>query len=52
MEMVLLRDWADYESLPRTKWDIKQPADGEARQEALEDRAGGLDLILMPGLVQ
>ena len=51
MEMVLLRDWADYEGLPTTKWNIKQPADGEARQEALEDIEVGLDLILIPGSI-
>ena len=49
MEMVLLRDWDDYEGLPRTKWNIKQPADDEVRQEALDDTEVGLDLILMPG---
>ena len=51
MEMVLLRDWDDYEGLPRTKWNIKQPADDEVRQEALDDTEVGLDLILMPGPV-
>ena len=49
MEMVLLRDWADYEGLPTTNWNIKQPADDEVRQEALDDAKVGLDLILIPG---
>jgi 5-formyltetrahydrofolate cyclo-ligase len=48
MEMVLLRDWDDFASLPTTKWNIKQPAEDEARQEALSTERG-LDLILMPG---
>ena len=47
MEMVRLRDLEDYERLPRTKWNIKQPGLGEEREEALE---AGLDLILVPGL--
>ena len=51
MDMVLLHDWDDYEGLPRTKWDIKQPADDDVRQEALGDTEVGLDLILMPGPV-
>ena len=49
MEMVLLRDWADYESLPTTKWNIKQPVEDEKREEAL-DTDRGLDLILIPGV--
>ena len=47
MEMVRLRDMEDYERLPRTKWNIKQPPLTEEREEALE---AGLDLILVPGL--
>ena len=49
MEMVRLRDLQDYESLPRTRWNIKQPDMREEREEALESEAG-LDLILVPGL--
>lgn len=49
MEMVRLRDLQDYESLPRTRWNIKQPDMREEREEALESE-GGLDLILVPGL--
>ena len=49
MEMVRLRDRQDYRDLPVTKWNIKQPADDDIRQEALES-VDGLDLILVPGL--
>ena len=48
MEMVLLKDLQDYKSLPVTKWNIKQPANDEIREEALE--TGGLDVILIPGM--
>ena len=48
MEMVLLKDLLDYERLPVTKWNIKQPSDEEERPEALDD--GSLDLILVPGM--
>ncbi|KAJ8029223.1 5-formyltetrahydrofolate cyclo-ligase [Holothuria leucospilota] len=48
MEMLRLHSMEDYESLPVTKWNIKQPAEGDAREEALS--SGGLDLIIMPGL--
>ena len=48
MEMVLLKDLEDYESLPVTKWNIKQPADEEIREEALN--CGGLDVMLIPGM--
>ncbi|KAL4227989.1 hypothetical protein ACF0H5_013427 [Mactra antiquata] len=48
MNMVKLNSLEDYESLPLTKWKIKQPADDDDRSDALE--TGGLDLILMPGL--
>ena len=49
MDMVRLRDLEDYDKLPRTKWNIKQPSDDDDREEAL-DTEGGLDLILIPGL--
>jgi len=48
MKMVKLADWRDYENLPTTSWNIKQPSDSDERAEALE--TGGLDLILVPGL--
>ena len=49
MEMVRLRDIEDYNSLPVTDWNIKQPGDDDPREEALESD-DGLDLILIPGL--
>ncbi|KAJ8304557.1 hypothetical protein KUTeg_018140 [Tegillarca granosa] len=48
MKMVKLHSWQDYESLPLTKWKIKQPSDDDSREDALD--TGGLDVILMPGL--
>ena len=48
MEMVLLKDMSDYESLPVTKWNIKQPPDDEVREEALENNE--LDVMLVPGM--
>jgi len=48
MQMVRLYNWEDYEKLPMTKWNIKQPSDEEERPEALDD--GSLDLILVPGM--
>ncbi|XP_029354570.1 5-formyltetrahydrofolate cyclo-ligase isoform X1 [Echeneis naucrates] len=49
MDMLKLSSLQDMESLPLTSWNIRQPAeDDNSREEALA--AGGLDLILMPGL--
>ncbi|KAK7072715.1 hypothetical protein SK128_023044 [Halocaridina rubra] len=48
MEMVRLRSWEEYEALPITKWQIKQPSLNQECEEALA--SGGLDLILIPGL--
>lgn len=49
MDMLKLNSLQDMETLPMTSWNIQQPADDDnSREEALA--AGGLDLILMPGL--
>ncbi|XP_045624031.2 5-formyltetrahydrofolate cyclo-ligase [Procambarus clarkii] len=48
MDMVRLHSWEEYESLPVTKWQIKQPPLSEQCETALS--SGGLDLILIPGL--
>ncbi|XP_070686783.1 5-formyltetrahydrofolate cyclo-ligase [Pempheris klunzingeri] len=49
MDMLKLNSLQDMETLPLTSWNIRQPAeDDDSREEALA--AGGLDLILMPGL--
>lgn len=49
MDMLKLSSLQDMETLPVTSWNIQQPADDDnSREEALA--AGGLDLILMPGL--
>ncbi|XP_037338702.1 5,10-methenyltetrahydrofolate synthetase (5-formyltetrahydrofolate cyclo-ligase) [Pungitius pungitius] len=49
MDMLELNSLQDMETLPLTSWNIRQPAkDDNRREEALA--AGGLDLILMPGL--
>lgn len=49
MDMVRLASMDDYNSLPETKWKIKQPADDDyTRENALD--TGGLDLIVVPGV--
>jgi len=48
MFMVKLKSIDDLQSLPKTKWNILQPADDDIREDALE--TGGLDLIIVPGL--
>ncbi|KAM6979670.1 5-formyltetrahydrofolate cyclo-ligase [Aplochiton taeniatus] len=48
MDMLRLDSMEDIKTLPLTSWNIRQPAEGENREEALA--AGHLDLILMPGL--
>ncbi|CAL7940601.1 unnamed protein product [Xylocopa violacea] len=48
MEMVKLLSMEDYEKLPLTKWNIKQPNFDEPRENALQ--TGGLDLVLVPGV--
>ncbi len=48
MKMVVLSGMDDYENLPLTSWNIKQPHENEGRETAIEN--GGLDLMLLPGL--
>ncbi|XP_018309686.1 5-formyltetrahydrofolate cyclo-ligase isoform X2 [Mycetomoellerius zeteki] len=48
MEMLKLRSMEDYETLPLTKWNIKQPSTTESHENALE--TGGLDLVILPGV--
>lgn len=48
MDMVRLRSWEEYEALPVTRWNIKQPPTSQSCETALA--SGGLDLILVPGL--
>lgn len=48
MDMVKLTSVEEIGRLPITSWNIAQPADDEAREEALS--TDGLDLIVMPGL--
>lgn len=47
MQIVRLMDINDYDNLPLTKWNIKQPAENEDREEANPEI---LDLIVIPGL--
>ncbi|XP_013786773.1 5-formyltetrahydrofolate cyclo-ligase-like isoform X2 [Limulus polyphemus] len=48
MDMVKLHSLEDLSKLPLTKWNIRQPADDDHREEALA--TGGLDLMVIPGL--
>ncbi|KYN37744.1 5-formyltetrahydrofolate cyclo-ligase [Trachymyrmex septentrionalis] len=48
MEMVKLKSMEDYETLPLTKWNIKQPSITENQENAL--KTGGLDLVILPGV--
>nr|CAH7719944.1 unnamed protein product [Callosobruchus chinensis] len=47
MEMVELHSAQDWENLPVTKWNIKQPDFGDNRRDAMDT---GLDLIIVPGV--
>ncbi|XP_055946422.1 5-formyltetrahydrofolate cyclo-ligase-like [Argiope bruennichi] len=49
MDMVKLNSLQDYENLPVTSWNIKQPNYSDPNlQDALS--TGGLDLIIVPGI--
>ncbi|XP_073917586.1 5-formyltetrahydrofolate cyclo-ligase isoform X4 [Castor canadensis] len=48
MDMVKLASPEEISLLPKTSWNIHQPAEGDVREEALS--TGGLDLIFIPGL--
>ncbi|KAE9526848.1 hypothetical protein AGLY_013496 [Aphis glycines] len=48
MCMVKIRSFDELNSLPKTKWNISQPADDDVREDALT--TGGLDLMIVPGL--
>lgn len=47
--MVLLKSFEDYDSLPKNSWGIPEPRWEEERKT--ESDCGGLDLVIMPGLV-
>ncbi|XP_022186373.2 5-formyltetrahydrofolate cyclo-ligase [Nilaparvata lugens] len=47
MSMVKLNSMEDLKSLPKTKWNIRQPLETDAREEASEK---GIDLMITPGL--
>lgn len=46
--MVKLHSMDDWETLPFTKWHIKQPSLKDKRESVLE--TGNIDLIVMPGV--
>ncbi|XP_019874396.1 5-formyltetrahydrofolate cyclo-ligase isoform X2 [Aethina tumida] len=48
MQMVKLKSMEDWETLPVTKWNIKQPSLKDNREDALQ--TGGLDFIVSPGV--
>ncbi|XP_011500869.1 PREDICTED: 5-formyltetrahydrofolate cyclo-ligase [Ceratosolen solmsi marchali] len=48
MNMMKIYSMEDYNKLPLTKWNIKQPDSQEIREKAFE--TSGLDLIILPGL--
>jgi 5-formyltetrahydrofolate cyclo-ligase len=49
MQMVRLKDMADFHSLKRNAWKIPEPSLDEGRENAL-DSVDGLDLVIMPGM--
>ncbi|KAH8414685.1 hypothetical protein KR009_004149, partial [Drosophila setifemur] len=49
MKMVRLRGMDEYESLPLTKWNIKQPDFKDAREDAMTN-GHGIDLFIVPGV--
>ncbi|EDW61998.1 5-formyltetrahydrofolate cyclo-ligase [Drosophila virilis] len=49
MKMVRLRDMQEYEGLPLTKWNIKQPDFKENREDAMTN-GHGIDLFIVPGV--
>nr|CAD7449224.1 unnamed protein product [Timema bartmani] len=48
MDMLRVNTLQELESLPLTKWNIRQPLISDERENALN--SGGLDLIVVPGL--
>lgn len=48
MQMVKLESLQDWETLPLTKWLIRQPSVHDVRDDAME--TGGLDLVVAPGV--
>ncbi|GFT38522.1 5-formyltetrahydrofolate cyclo-ligase [Nephila pilipes] len=48
MIMVKLHSFQDYENLPVTSWNIKQPQYSDDLQDALA--TGGIDLVIVPGI--
>ncbi|KAI7880581.1 5-formyltetrahydrofolate cyclo-ligase [Lichtheimia hyalospora FSU 10163] len=47
MEMVKIKSWDEYLSLPVNKWNIPEPPHDQVMENALEK--DGLDLIIVPG---
>jgi 5-formyltetrahydrofolate cyclo-ligase len=48
MHMVEIKDLQDLHALPKNSWGIPEPSMDEKRMDSF--MAGGLDLIIMPGL--